>query len=66
MNKLLEKWNMLDLQQFLMKNDIEIIEAIVLIGARATEMYSRASNEGMEDLADHHRKIMFNCLKILF
>lgn len=44
------------------ENDIEIREAVVLIGAGACEMHLRASNEGMNDLADHHRKIMVNCL----
>lgn len=70
MNKPLEEWDMLDLQQFFNEHDIEIREAVVLIGAGACEMHARALIEGMIDLADHHRKIMIDCmdhaLKTLF
>ena len=62
MDKKLNEWDMLDLQQFFHENDIEIREAVVLIGAGACEMHRRAMEEGMINMADHQRKIMVNCL----
>lgn len=62
MDKPLEKWDMLDLQQFFHENDLEIREAVILIGAGACDMHAKACAAEMMDLADHHRKIMVNCL----
>lgn len=62
MNKPLEKWNYADLQQFFNENDIEIREAVLLIGAGACEMHAEAYAAEMLELADHNRKIMINCL----
>lgn len=62
MSKPLKDWALLDLQAFLNKNDIEIHEAVTLIGAGACEMHSMAVNKENMEFAEHFKKIMLDCL----
>ena len=62
MSKPIKDWNLLDLQAFLNKNDIEVYEAVVLIGAGACEMHRMAVENECTEMAEHHKKIMLNCL----
>ena len=63
MDKPLKEWDLLDLQAFLNKNEIEIYEAVVLIGAGACEMHRLAVDNECSELAEHQKKIMLNCLE---